>query len=182
MRPLIGSMMLVVALLVVAGQGRTVDARGRLLPSTTTIQSDIVGFILQNLTITQGDTINWTNKDGAPHTSTSGTNGSSSGIWDSGTLTTNSSFSFTFNTAHLHHSSIHERHDHGPGRADTDSGSYADPSSYTDPRSHTNGHPAADGPHRRRMGDLGAGRPGRWYPLLAAPASKGPARRLNSRR
>ncbi len=98
MRPLIGSLVLVVALLLVAGQGETVDAAGRALPMAATIESDIQSFILQSLTVTEGDTINWTNRDAAPHTSTSGSSPSSNGIWDSNTLSINTSFSFTFDT------------------------------------------------------------------------------------
>ncbi|MFN8484158.1 MAG: plastocyanin/azurin family copper-binding protein [Anaerolineae bacterium] len=45
------------------------------------------------ITVCQGATVRWTNFDTAPHTSTSDT-----GVWDSGILSTNQSFSFTFNT------------------------------------------------------------------------------------
>ncbi len=41
----------------------------------------------------------WVNNDGAPHTSTSGSNGVGNGIWDSGTLGTNGTFTFVFATA-----------------------------------------------------------------------------------
>lgn len=58
-------------------------------------QVDIVGFAFSpaSLSISAGDTVTWTNQDGANHTSTSddGT------TWDSGTLTTSQSYSFTFN-------------------------------------------------------------------------------------
>lgn len=44
------------------------------------------------LVIPQGTTVTWINNDSVPHTATSDT-----GIWDSGTLQTGGSFSFTFN-------------------------------------------------------------------------------------
>lgn len=49
-----------------------------------------------DLTIEVGDTVTWTNLDGAPHTATS-TSGPAS--FDSGTLNTDGTFSFTFDTA-----------------------------------------------------------------------------------
>lgn len=55
----------------------------------------ISGFAFDppNLTINVGDTVMWTNQDGAPHTSTSDT-----AVWNSGTLSMGQSFSFTFNS------------------------------------------------------------------------------------
>ena len=89
--------------LVLAGLAATLvfattgDAASPAVPSTANISSDIAGSTLQNLTVTQGDTITWTNRDAAAHTSTSGSNGSSNGIWDSGFLNQNQSFNNTFN-------------------------------------------------------------------------------------
>ena len=56
-------------------------------------QVDIMNFTFspQNLTIEVGATIEWINRDTAPHTSTSDT-----GVWDSGTLPTGESFQRTF--------------------------------------------------------------------------------------
>jgi glucose/arabinose dehydrogenase/plastocyanin len=56
----------------------------------------IVGFAFspREITIEVGDTVIWTEKDGAFHTTTSDT-----GVWDSGTLELNETFPFTFNTA-----------------------------------------------------------------------------------
>lgn len=55
----------------------------------------IAGFAFspKNITINSGDTVVWTEEDGAFHTTTSDT-----GVWDSGTLELNQSFSFTFTT------------------------------------------------------------------------------------
>ena len=59
--------------------------------------SDIVDFILQDLTIEVGTGVLWTNRDISSPTSTSGKLGGITGIWDSRSLSTGRSFSFTFN-------------------------------------------------------------------------------------
>ncbi len=67
-----------------------------------TLQSDIVGFQLEDLVVTvgargtRGTRVTWTNQDPAAHTTTSGSRGDSTGVWDSETLPQASSFSFTF--------------------------------------------------------------------------------------
>jgi len=48
-------------------------------------------------TITVGTTIKWTNQDAVTHTITSGTPSSPSGLFDSGNLAQNGTFSYTFN-------------------------------------------------------------------------------------
>ncbi len=60
-----------------------------------TVQVNIqnFAFVPQTVTVCQGATVRWTNLDGVQHTSTS-----DNGVWDSGLLGTNQSFSFTFNT------------------------------------------------------------------------------------
>lgn len=63
-------------------------------PAGTTHTATIENFQLPDLTIAVGDTIRWTNADGAPHTST-GRNSE----WDSGTIPEGSAFSETFATA-----------------------------------------------------------------------------------
>ena len=56
---------------------------------------DIQGFSFgSTVTIALNDTVTWTNKDGAPHTTTS--NNGQVESWDSGSLSTNASFSKTF--------------------------------------------------------------------------------------
>ena len=59
--------------------------------------SDIADFVLQDLTIEVDTTVIWTNLDVSPHTSTSGQPDGITGVWNSELLTTDSSFSFTFN-------------------------------------------------------------------------------------
>jgi plastocyanin len=56
------------------------------------IQSN--SFSPSSITVTAGTTIKWTNKDGLAHTVTSNTN-----IFDSGTINSGGTFSFTFATA-----------------------------------------------------------------------------------
>ena len=51
---------------------------------------------MQSLTVPLGTTVRWTNRDPAPHTSTSGTVSQKSNVWDSGTIGAGGSFSFTF--------------------------------------------------------------------------------------
>jgi plastocyanin len=54
---------------------------------------DIANFAFapQNLMVTQGDTVRWTNQDNVSHTSTS-----DDGIWDSGILNNGQSFEYIF--------------------------------------------------------------------------------------
>ena len=56
------------------------------------------------ITVTAGTTIKWTNKDSAPHTVTGDT-----GLFESGSLSEGSTFSFKFNTAgtFLYHCALH---------------------------------------------------------------------------
>jgi glucose/arabinose dehydrogenase/plastocyanin len=58
-------------------------------PNTVSIMN--FAFQPATLTINPGDTVTWVNNDTAAHTSTSDT-----GVWDSGTLASGQSFSFTF--------------------------------------------------------------------------------------
>jgi plastocyanin len=56
------------------------------------IQSN--SFSPSSITVTAGTTIRWTNKDGIAHTVTSNTN-----VFDSGTINSGGTFSFTFASA-----------------------------------------------------------------------------------
>jgi plastocyanin len=56
-------------------------------------------FNPQNKTISVGTKITWVNKDSFNHTVTSGTAGNPDGLFDSGTLGSGGTFSYTFNTA-----------------------------------------------------------------------------------
>jgi len=62
-------------------------------------------YVPGDLVVLVGDTVTWTNQEaGVPHTTTSDT-----GVWDSGTLNTGQSFSFTFTQAgtFTYHCTIH---------------------------------------------------------------------------
>ena len=74
--------------------------------ATPTAPPDVQGgavisnFVLPNLTLSVGDTVEWTNQDSASHTTTSGTGGRFDDIgWNSPTLSTGESFSHTFDQA-----------------------------------------------------------------------------------
>lgn len=55
-------------------------------------------FTPKNVTINAGDTVKWTNNESALHTTTSGTNCTPNGIWDSGQMGNGTSFQETFDT------------------------------------------------------------------------------------
>ena len=61
------------------------------------MQSDT--FVPASRTVTVGTTITWINKENDTHTVTSGTEGSPSGMFESGDLGLNGEFQFTFTTA-----------------------------------------------------------------------------------
>ena len=63
---------------------------------SSVLQSDVINFTLENLTIPLGSTVTWTNRYVARHTSTSGISGNKDGIWDSPILEKGQKFSFTF--------------------------------------------------------------------------------------
>ncbi|MBI2038051.1 MAG: cupredoxin family copper-binding protein [Candidatus Magasanikbacteria bacterium] len=65
-------------------------------PAPKKVSAAIAGFSFQpnSITISVGDTITWTNNDGAPHTVTAG-----EGSFDSGALSSGRTFSKTFTTA-----------------------------------------------------------------------------------
>lgn len=56
-----------------------------------------MAFSPANKTISAGTTIKWTNYDGYAHTVTSGVPGTPSGLFDSGNIESNNTFSYTFN-------------------------------------------------------------------------------------
>lgn len=60
-------------------------------PVASTVNFDIMDFTHQNVTVSAGTTVVWTNRDSARHTTTS-----EEGVWDSGALQTGGTFSFTF--------------------------------------------------------------------------------------
>ena len=107
---LTGALALIAALAVLGLDGTSADARpllqGTPVCQTGTVQVNIQGFAFSPSTVTvcQGATVRWTNLDSSSHTSTSDT-----GVWNSGVLAQNASFSFTFNTpgSYNYHCAIH---------------------------------------------------------------------------
>ena len=65
-------------------------------PADIEVASDIKGFALEDLTIEIGTRVTWTNRDGVGHTTTSGSRGTRTGLWDSTSLASGDAFSFTF--------------------------------------------------------------------------------------
>lgn len=56
-------------------------------------------FVPETLSIVTGDTVMWINNGSINHTSTSGTNCSADGLWNSGLIAPGNSFSFAFDSA-----------------------------------------------------------------------------------
>ena len=67
------------------------------MPAPEPAVADIVDFAHEDLTVTGGAKITWTNTGSASHTTTSGAPGNQTDTWDSPTMRTNDQFSFTFN-------------------------------------------------------------------------------------
>ena len=65
-------------------------------PPNAKVASDVENFVLEELVVAVGTEVTWTNRDTSTHTSTSGSQGSSTGIWDSPVLAKGASYSFTF--------------------------------------------------------------------------------------
>ena len=61
-----------------------------------TVVSYIFYFTYENVTVNVGSTVTWDNKDSYLHTATSGTHHAATGLWDSGALSLDEQFSFTF--------------------------------------------------------------------------------------
>lgn len=68
-------------------------------PTTHDVSMVDSAFQPQDLTIKVGDTVRWTNNGARTHTSTSGTNGTPDGKWDSGDITPGNTYERVFNTA-----------------------------------------------------------------------------------
>jgi plastocyanin len=72
-------------------------------PAPVTGANDVsiqgMSFVSGNKTVSTGTTITWTNLDAVAHTVTSGVPGTPSGVFDSGNISPNGTFSFTFNQA-----------------------------------------------------------------------------------
>jgi plastocyanin len=82
------------------GTGSTTTSK----PGANEVWIQGMAFNPSTLTVTAGTTVKWTNKDGITHTVTSNT-----GVFDSGNINSNGTFSFTFATAgtYPYHCNIH---------------------------------------------------------------------------
>jgi plastocyanin len=87
-----------------SGMGSTGNTGGTSGPGANEVFIQGMSFNPGTLTITAGTTVTWTNKDGVDHTVTSNT-----GLFDSGSISTNGTFSHTFTTAgtYPYHCKIH---------------------------------------------------------------------------
>ena len=74
-----------------SGTGSTGSSSG---PGTNEVWIQGMAFNPATITVTAGTTVKWTNKDAVAHTATSTT-----GVFDSGSISTNGTYSFTFSTA-----------------------------------------------------------------------------------
>jgi plastocyanin len=64
-------------------------------PNVVWMQNDM--FIPANLTVPAGTTVTWLNRDSRAHTVTSGTRSNQTGMFDSGEIGQDRTFTFTFN-------------------------------------------------------------------------------------
>ncbi len=92
------------ALILSAACGGDEEPTATLEPAATSVQgattaSEIVNFTLEDLTVTVGTTVNWTNGDRAEHTVTAGTPGNIAPDFRSSRLNTGEAFSHKFSTA-----------------------------------------------------------------------------------
>jgi plastocyanin len=78
--------------------------QGSGVPGANEVWIQNMAFNPATITVTAGTTIKWTNKDGVTHTVTSDT-----GVFDSGNMTGNATFSYSFQTAGTfqYHCTIH---------------------------------------------------------------------------
>ena len=63
--------------------------------SSLEVSSNIVDFGLDSIEVQVGTSVTWTHQGNFPHTVTSGESGETSGVWDSGTMGTGQTFTFT---------------------------------------------------------------------------------------
>ena len=86
------------------GSTGTTGTKGSGGPGTNEVWIQGMTFSPASITVAAGTTILWTNKDAVAHTVTSNT-----GAFDSGNISTNGTFSFTFSSAGTfdYHCSVH---------------------------------------------------------------------------
>lgn len=73
--------------------GSNTGSKGGAVPGANEVWIQNMTFDPSSITVTAGTTVTWTNKDAVGHTVTS-----DSGLFDSGTIGTNGTYSYTFAT------------------------------------------------------------------------------------
>lgn len=100
--PAISSIILFLLIFITAGCSKSSSSYNNnpVTPPTGSNQVNMqnTSYSPQSLTISKGTTVTWTNKDPYNHTVTSGTPGHPSGLFDSGNIAANGTYSYTFNS------------------------------------------------------------------------------------
>jgi plastocyanin len=65
-------------------------------PAPNEVWMENQAFYPETRTVTEGTTVTWVNKSSEIHTATSGSNGEHNGIFDSGDISPNGEYSYTF--------------------------------------------------------------------------------------
>jgi plastocyanin len=101
---LIISIITIISLAACSSGGSTLQKTTSATDTGNSVTLANFAFSPQILNVKAGTTVTWTNKDSATHTVTS-----DSGVFDSGNLATNSTFSYTFNSTgnFSYHCAIH---------------------------------------------------------------------------
>jgi len=93
------AMSLVIVMLLASCSNNSPTSSNPPTPNTHDVSMVDSAFQPQDLTIKVGDIVRWTNNGAHTHTSTSGTNGTPDGKWNSGDVTPGNTYEFTFDTA-----------------------------------------------------------------------------------
>ena len=79
-----------------AGATSAVKPNPTVVPGSISVETEIYRFTFEKPTVQVGTTVTWINVDSANHTVTSGRPGDITGLWDSGRLSQDDTFSYTF--------------------------------------------------------------------------------------
>ena len=104
---LIVEVILFILTLMLIGCSKKSSYSNPVAPASTSNTNQIImqntSYIPQNTTVNKGTKVTWTNKDPFDHTVTSGTPGYPSGLFDSGNISPNGTFSYTFDSTGTFH-------------------------------------------------------------------------------
>lgn len=98
-RVLISLLALTAIIAMLAGCSSSPSSPNPPAPETHDVSMVSNTFSPATITINEGDTIRWTNNDVRVHTSTSGTNGTPDGKWNSGDVAIGATYLRVFNAA-----------------------------------------------------------------------------------